>query len=60
MEDPRDVIVMLSKQGVNFINILCARFSYENALRSFFPVHFGFFLFGKRILAKKARAHVKC
>jgi hypothetical protein len=34
--------------GVNFINILCASFSYEKALRSFSLFHFGFVIFWQK------------
>jgi len=45
---------LLATQGVNFINILRARFLYQSAPRSFSQVHFGFIFSGKRISAKKA------
>ncbi len=53
------IIIMLyyltPSSGVNFINILRARFLNESALRIFSLAHFGFIFFGKRISAKKVR-----
>ncbi len=41
------------KPGVNFINILHARFSYESKLSSFCLITFGFVIFCTKILYKK-------
>jgi len=41
--------------GVNFINILCTRFSDESALPSFSLLHFGLVIFWQKNIGKKAR-----
>jgi hypothetical protein len=44
-----------SKAGVNFINVVSERFSYESKLSSFSLVKFGFVIFGAKTLDKNAR-----
>jgi len=46
----------MRKTGVNFINILRTRFSYESKFQSFSLITFRFVIFGVKILYKK-RAH---
>ena len=48
---------LCSCSGVNFINILCARFSYESKLSSFSLVTFGFVIFGAKILCYKFKSN---
>ncbi len=47
------MVTIMVPAGVNFINISCARFSYESDSRRFCLVQFGFVFFGERILANK-------
>ena len=44
--------------GVNFINVLQLRFSYESKLSSFSLVTFGFVIFGAKISYKNARIKI--
>ncbi len=50
--------LFLYTPGVNFVNILHTRFSYESELSSFSLIMFGFTIFWHQNIGKKSR--VKC
>jgi len=54
----RKAIYFQGRAVVNFINILCAQFSYKSALHSFLYLPFSFVIFGAKISGKEG--HVKC